>query len=63
MRVQRFSKMDYSPEAYGGPWHHLLWGSAPSFLTPEEPFCACAVSPLPQGWEICDLLILYSNRV
>ena len=36
----------------GGPWHHILWGGAPSFLTPKEPFCACAMSPLPQGWEI-----------
>ena len=63
MRAQFSFMMDSSPEAYGGPWHHILWGSAPSFLTPKETFCACVVSPLPQGWEICDLLIFSSNRV
>ena len=63
MRVQLFSKVDSSPEGFGGPWHRLFWGGASSFLTPKEPCCACAVSPLPQGWEICDLLMLYSNKV
>ena len=62
MRAQPLAKMDPSPEAYGRPWHQLLGGGAPSFLTPKEPFCACAVSPLPQGWEICDLLIFSSDK-
>ena len=62
VHVQLFSKMDSSPEAYGGPWRHILWGGAPSFLTPKESFCTHAMSPLPQGWEICDLWIYYSNK-
>ena len=52
--------MDSSPEAYGAASHIPGW--CPLFLTPKEPFCACAVSPFPQGWEICDLLILSSNK-
>lgn len=49
-----FPKMDSSPEVYGG--HHLLWGGAPSFFTTREP--VCAMSPLSQGWEVSDLLVL-----
>ena len=55
--------MDFIPEVYGGPWHYLLWVGASSFWTPKESFCTCAVSPLPQGWEMWDLLIFYSNRI
>ena len=47
----------------GCAWHHILWGDAPSISTSKEPFWACVVSPLPQGWKVYDLLILYSNWV
>ncbi|XP_068421863.1 nondiscriminating glutamyl-tRNA synthetase EARS2, mitochondrial isoform X2 [Eschrichtius robustus] len=43
-----------------GLWDGLsitYYGVCPSFLTPKEPFCACAMFPLPQGWEMYDLLI------
>ena len=39
----------------------MLWGGAPLFLTPKEPFCPCAVSLLPWEWDLCDLLIFYSE--
>ena len=34
-------------DLWGRPWHHLFLGGTPSFFTPKESFCACAVSPLP----------------
>ena len=63
MHAQLFSKMDYSLEAYGTALVSPILGWCPLLFNPEEPSCTCAVSPLPQGWEIWDLLILYSNRV
>ena len=32
-------------------------------MTPKETFCTCAMFPLPQGWEVCDLLILLWHSV
>ena len=63
MCVQLFPEMDSSPEAYGTALASHIMVGAPSFLTPKEPSYTCAVSPLPQGGEICDHLIFYSNRV
>ena len=56
-----FAKMDSSPEAYEPALtsHIMRWHTL--FLTPKVAFCTCALSPLPQGWEIYDLLILYSE--
>ena len=48
MWAQLFSKMDSGLEAYGEACHHLLWGGSPSYLTPKELFCMCAVFPLPK---------------
>ena len=36
MRVQLFSKMDSSPEAYRGAWLHLFWGGVPAFCPPRS---------------------------
>ena len=50
-------------DLWGRPWHHLFLGGTPSFFTPKESFCACAVSPLPQRWEIWHLDLLCSVSV
>ena len=42
-----------------GVWHHLFWGSAPSFLTPKESFCTCVAgevfltSRMRNTWSLC----------
>ena len=45
-------------------WQHLLWGGAPPFLTPEEPFCTCAVWEVSLASGVIDvvLLSLHSSR-
>ena len=50
-------------DLWGRPWHHLFSDGTPSFLIPKESFCECAVSPLPQGWEIWHLDLLHSVSV
>ena len=59
MHVKLFSKINSSP-AYGGSWHHLLWGAL------FDPFGAFlrmySVSLAPRIGK-CDPLIFYSNRV
>ena len=47
----------------GSCLHHILWAGIPSFLTPKEPFWPHEMSPLPQGWEIYDFLILCLSKV
>ena len=57
--------MDSGPEAYGGRGLGITYYgvASPSFLSPKGTLCPCAVPPLSHGWEICDFLIVYSNRV
>ena len=55
MCVKNFSKMDSSPQAYGGLWHHLFWGGAPLF-DPQEAFYAhVQCLPCPQDGKYMDL--------
>ena len=57
------ANMDLNAKASGRSKIDCGLALAPDFLTPEESFCSCVMSPLPQGGGICDLLILYSNKV
>ena len=61
MRARHFAKMDSSTEACGSFGITYCGGGTPSFLTPEEPFCACVVREvsLISGMVI---LSLYSSR-
>ena len=52
----------FQPRGWWGSLGITYYGMSPSPFWPPRSLSA-HVSPLPQGWEICDLLILYSNRV
>ena len=42
------SKVNFNPEAYRGPWHHLFWGGPLFLLIPKESFwCKCNASLAP----------------
>ena len=53
--------MDSSLEAYGTHLASHIMGWCPLLVTPQGVF-ELEMSPLSQGGEIYDLLILYSNR-
>lgn len=41
---------------------HIM-GQYTILFDPKEPFCTYELSLLPQGWQIYNLLILYSDKV